>query len=244
MESLGRGADWHSSCPSSCKHTFPCPLSSAACMKHFWGGHFGDCALELFVWLPLYYDCFPFYKYYLNIMMRNKNKTKNTERWKRKTHHPFFFLREQKNKTILGLYNRLQLYTQRSTLTDRCPAPPWCLDTCVCFACTQGKAHVNRMEPGSLAEMRRFPFALFNGAKPVDFMLLWFWFPHTVLERKTASGVKTDELKSAQQPAFVGFVSWVGDGIFCSLVNVCETLQACCDLGSWPLEVCMHILIL
>lgn len=77
VESFGRDTDWHSSLPTSCKHTFPCPrLLPAACMKHFWGGGLGDCALELFVWLPLYYDCVPFYKYYLNIMMRNKNKTK------------------------------------------------------------------------------------------------------------------------------------------------------------------------
>lgn len=42
-------------------------------------------ALELFVWFPLYYDCSPFYKYYLNIMMRSKNKTKY---WKMKAENP------------------------------------------------------------------------------------------------------------------------------------------------------------
>lgn len=68
MERFGRDADWHSSLPTCWKHTFPCPLLPAACMR--W--RFGWLCFRL----PLYYDCFPFYKYYLNIMMRNKNKTK------------------------------------------------------------------------------------------------------------------------------------------------------------------------
>lgn len=75
-ERFGRGTNWYNSLPSLFKHAFPCSLLPAACMKHFWGGGFDDRALELFVWLPLYYDRLPFYKYYLNIMMRNKNKTK------------------------------------------------------------------------------------------------------------------------------------------------------------------------
>lgn len=85
VENFGRGAGWHSSVLSSCQHTFPCPLLPAAYGKHFWGGGLGDGALELFVWLPLYYDCSPFYKYYLNIMMRSKNKTKY---WKMKAENP------------------------------------------------------------------------------------------------------------------------------------------------------------
>lgn len=62
---------------STLSHALCCPLPArrvkSVCKI---GGGFGDRALELFVWLSLYYDCLPLYKYYLNIMMRNKNKTK------------------------------------------------------------------------------------------------------------------------------------------------------------------------
>lgn len=90
-----------------------------------------------------------------------------------RAHHPFFFLQELKNKTILGLRNCLQLHTQRSPLRDRGAALPPGLNTWVCFTRTQDKVRAGRRNQACWLTQEFF-LQVVNGAVPLAFGVCHF----------------------------------------------------------------------